>query len=198
MRLSQSIILIILIVLSSCRTSKTVTSYEKVKNGKDLDNVSLISLNDFANLWCYNRRIQKIDLNTREIYKDNQFTYFGNPKLGATKLKWTFFKVCTDTLVERFPNYEEFYGSELYDFMWSEVIPKEDIELWNYNRTIHQNELRPNCPNKKNRAIHKYTLSDTKVILTMTWEIECEELKTLKNKLYKASYDLISKQFEKL
>jgi hypothetical protein len=188
-------VLFLLWVLTSCKATKQATTYEKVTSGHDLEEVTLISFDSFFNQWVGNRRIQKVDLNLRELYEDNQFTYFGKPGLGLTRTKWTLFKVHSDTLSERFPNYTDFYGDELRDYLWTEVIPNEDIELWNSNRNTQQNKMKPNCPYKKNKPVTSFSLIDHTVILTMNWDIECEELGILKNKTNKASYKLLTKQY---
>lgn len=188
--------IVLLFILTSCKATDQATTYEKVISGKNLDNVTLISFDSFFNQWVFNRKIQKVDLNIRELNRDNQFTYFGKPRLGLTQTKWTFFKIYSDTLTERFPNYKDFFGDELRDYLWNKVIPKEDVDLWNYYRTTQQNEIKPKCSYKKNKPINKYALVDNKVVLTMTWEIECEELEGLKNKSYKASYNLLTKQYD--
>ena len=188
--------MIFAVVLTSCKTTKQTTNLNNIKSGQDLHNVELISFDNFFNQWVYNSRIQKIDLNIREIYKDNQFTYFGKPRLGLTKIKLTFFKVYSDTLIARFPNYKDFYGAELNDYLWTRVIPQEDINLWNYNRTTQQNRMKPTCPYKKNKPVQEYKLINNKVILTMTWDVECLELEQLKNKKYIASYNLLTKQYD--
>lgn len=185
----------LLFILISCKATKQTTTYEKVTSGHDLEEVTLISFDSFFNQWVGNRRIQKVDLNIRELHKDNRFTYFGKPGLGLTRTKWTLFKVHSDTLSERFPNYKDFYGDELRDYLWTEVIPNEDIELWNSNRTTQQNKMKPNCPYKKNKPVTNFSLIDKTVILTMTWDIACEELGILKNKTYKTSYNLLTKQY---
>ena len=190
------IFVIFVLVLTSCNTTKQTTNFEKINSGQDLDNVELISFDNFFNQWVFNRRIQKIDLNIRELNKDNQFTYFGKPRLGLTKIKWVFFKVYSDTLTERFPNYKDFYGTELSEYLWTKIIPQEDINLWNYNRTTQQNKIKPSCPYRKNKPVNEYKLINNKVILTMTWEIECLELEQIKNKKYIASYNLLTKQFD--
>ncbi len=56
--------------------------------------------------------------------------------------------------------------------------------------------MKPNCPYKKNKLIYNYSLIAKTVILTMTWEIECGELERLKNKTYKTSYNLLTKQYD--
>jgi hypothetical protein len=187
--------IILIFVLISCKATKQTMTYEKINSGQDLDKVTLISFDSFFNQWVFNKKIQKIDLNTQELNKDNLFTYFGKPRLGLIKTKWTFFKIYSDTLTERFPGYNDFYSAELSDYLWTKVVPKEEIDLWNYNRTTQQNKIKPNCSYKKNKPINNYTLIDNKVILTMMWEIECEELEQLKNIKYKASYNLLTKQF---
>ena len=194
--MTRLIFIIFALVLTSCKTTKQTTNLNNIKSGQDLHNVELISFDNFFNQWVYNSRIQKIDLNIRELNKDNQFTYFGKPRLGLTQIKWTFFKVYSDTLIDRFSNYKDFYGAELRDYLWTKVIPQEDINLWNYNRTTQQNRMKPNCPYKKNKPVQEYKLINNKVILTMTWEVECLELEQLKNKKYMASYNLLTKQYD--
>ncbi len=116
-KMTRLTFIFILFVLTSCKATKQTTTYEKVNSGQDLEKVALISFDNFFNQWVFNRKIQKVDLNIRELNKDNQFTYFGKPRLGLTRIKWTFFKVHTDTLTERFPNYKDFYGTELRDYL---------------------------------------------------------------------------------
>jgi hypothetical protein len=194
--MTRIILISILFFLTSCKATKPTVTFEKVSNGQDLEKVTLISFDNFFNQWVFNKKRQKVDQNIREIKTDNQFTYFGKPRLGITQVSWTFFKVYTDTLTERFPNYKDFYGEELRDYLWTESIPKEDVELWNFNRTTQQNKMKPNCPYKKNKPIQTYTLIDKTVILTMTWEIKCDELEKLKNKTYKAKFNLLTKKYE--
>src|SRR5690554_4008910 len=188
-------IIIVLIILTSCKTSNRTTTYDKVKSGQDLEKINSISIDKFLNQWVSNKEIQKVDLNVRELNKDDQFTYFGKPSLLKSS-KWTFFKVHTDTLTEYFPNYKDFSAPELRHHLWNEVIPKEEIELWNYNTTTQKDETVPNCCRKKNRPVFSYSLINKTVELTMTWEIDCEELNKLKNQKYTARYNLQTGQYE--
>lgn len=197
MKIIRLTILFILFVLTSCTSIRQTVTYEKVTNGIDLEKIDLISFDSFFNQWVHNRRIQKIDLNIKELNKDNQFTYFGKPKHGLTKINWTYFKIHTDTLTLRLPNYNEFYGTELSDYLWTNVIPKEDIELWNKNREIQRNRMKPNCPFKKNKPVQNFSLTGNKVRIIMTWEIECSELGSLKSRTYIAYYNLLTKEYEK-
>ena len=194
--MTRIILISILFFLTSCKATKPTVPFEKVSNGQDLEKVTLISFDNFFNQWVFNKKKQKIEQNIREIKTDNQFTYFGKPRPGISQVSWTFFKVYTDTLTERFPNYQDFYGEELRDYLWTESIPEEDVELWNYNRTTQQNKIKPNCPYKKNKPIQTYSLIDKTVILTMTWDIKCDELEILKNKTYNATYNLLTKKYE--
>lgn len=194
--LTRLIFVILALVITSCKTTKQTTNLKKINSGQNLDKVELISFDNFFNQWVFNRRIQKIDLNIRELNKDNQFTYFGKPRLGLTQLKWSFFKVYSDTLTERFPDYKDFYGAELRNYLWTKVIPPEDIHLWDYHRSTQVNRKKPNCPYKKNKPVENYKIINNQVILTMTWEIECLELEQLKNKKYIASYNMLTKQFD--
>ncbi len=185
---------IIIFILASCNSTRQA-AYENIKSGQDLDKVNLISFDSFFNQWVFNRKVQKIDLNIREIYKDNQFIYFAKPIQVIPKEKWTFFKVYSDTLTERFPNYKDFYGSELREYLWTKVVPKEDFDLYRNNRTARDGKMFPNCPNRKNKPNSKYSLLDHRVILTVTWEVDCEDLEHLKNKIFKASYNLLTGQY---
>jgi hypothetical protein len=185
----------LLFLLASCKSTKDIATYEKVKNGEDLEKITLISFDEFFNQWVFNKKIQKIDLNIQELNTDEIFSYFGKPK-GLTYTKWALFKVHKDTIAELFPNYKDFYGTELKEYLWNKIIPKEDIELWNYSVTTQPNRIKSDCSYKKNKPIYKFSLINKKVFLTMTWDIECKELDKLKNKTYIASYNLLTKEYE--
>lgn len=194
--MKKILLLLTIPLFISCITENQTSKYEKVIDGKDLEKVPLISFDAFFNQWVLNKKIQKVNLETRELNKDDKFTYFGKPSLELIGTKWLLYKVYNDTIEMNFPNYKEFYGSDLESFLWKEVVPKEDLELWNLNMYLQENNMSPKCDFKKNKPIYNYSLNDKKVILKMTLEIECEELEKLKNKTYIASYDLLLKQFE--
>ncbi len=172
-------------------------TFNTVKIGQGINKISLKPFDNFFLQWVNQRRFPKIDINTHELYSDSLFTYFGKYTIGFFKSTPTFFKVYTDTLSAQFPNYNDFYGQELENFLWKEVIPKEDRDLFNDNINIKQGQAKANCPVRKNRTKFNYSLAEKKVILTMTWDIECSELAKLKEKKYKATYNLTTKQFEK-
>ena len=180
--------IILTLGLTACVSSQA--SYQNISHGKDLEQVSLISFDRFFKQWVFNKKIQKIDLNIREINKDSLFTYFAKPKPGVLKPTWTFFKVYSDTLKQKFPNYQDFYGIDLKDYVWRELIPKADQDLWWTAKRLLK------CQHQTNKPIDEYSLIDHKVILTTTWKIDCSELEPLKNKKYTASYNLLTKQFE--
>jgi hypothetical protein len=187
--------ILLIIILASCNSSKQALTYENIESGQDLDKVTLISFEDFFNRWLQNREVQKVDVNIREINKDDQFTYFGKPSFGLSELNWTFFKVYSDTLTERFPNYKDFYSENLRLYIWNNVAPKEDLELYRKNRVVQDGKMAANCPSRKNGPINDFTLKDQNVFLTITWEVDWEEMERLKNTKYSASYNLLTKEF---
>ena len=67
--MTRLIFIIFALVLTSCKTTKQTTNLNNIKSGQDLHNVELISFDNFFNQWVYNSRIQKIDLNIRELNK---------------------------------------------------------------------------------------------------------------------------------
>ena len=192
-RLSKQLLLLMAaLTFSSCSATKQSLTVERVAQGHDLENIGLLSFNSFFNTWMLNRSMQKVDLNSRKVFKDRTFTYFGKPTLGFSSLKWSFFKVHSDTLSDFFPNYESFYADDLSRFLWNEVVPKDEIDLWSHYRTIQDFQFRAKCPFNSNRPNERYALSGLKVILTLTWDISCKELESLKNKSHQASFDLLT------
>ena len=157
----------------------------------------LKNFDSFFKLWVNNKRIQKIDLNSHELFKDSLFTYFrqSQPKLFSNKP--TYYKVYTDSLDSLMPNYRDFYGSDLSSFIWNEVIPKADVILWQSYTTSSPNHTRPKCPRRRNSYKQTYSLIDRKVVLSIKWEIDCDNLNILKDKEYKAYYNLLSNKLEK-
>lgn len=188
----QLLFLLVTLTLSSCSATKQSMTVEGVAQGHNLENIELLSFNSFFNTWMLNRSMQKIDLNSRKLFEDGTFTYFGKPTLGFSSLKWSFFKVHSDTLSELFPNYESFYADDLSRFLWNEVVPKDEIELWSHYRTIQDFQFRAKCPFNSNRPDERHALSDHKVMLTLIWNISCKELESLKNKSHRASFNLIT------
>ena len=197
-QMKQLIFFLTLFFLISCKTSEKQTKYKKVVEGSNLSKIPLISFDKFFRIWISNKKIEKIDLKTKELNKDSQFTYFGKPSIGLTQLKWTYFKVYSDTIAMKFPNYKEFYGSDLRDFLWYKVVPKEDIEFWNFNILSENSKLSSKCPYKNNKSIFNYSLKNKEIIVKMNWEIKCTALEKLKNKTYKASYNLETKEFKSI
>jgi len=191
-RFPEQLLLLLLaaLTLSSCSATKQSMTVERVAQGYELENIRLLSFNSFFNTWALNRSMQKIDLNSRKLFEDGTFTYFGRPSLGLFNLKWSFFKVHSDSLLDLFPNYESFYADDLSRFMWSEVVPKDEIDLWNHYRSIQDFQLRAKCPFNSNRPDERYALSGHKVVLTLNWDVRCRELESLKNKSHQASFDL--------
>lgn len=184
-------------LLTSCKATCPTMTFNTVKSGQDLNKIPLNSFDNFFRQRTHERRIPKIDVNVHELYRDSTFTYFGKYNIGVISSTPTFFKIYNDTLFTQFLNYNDFYGQELENFLWWDVIPNEDRDLFNNNIAIQQGQTKPSCLVSKNKSKNNYLLADKKVILTMTWEIECDELAKLKDKKYQAIYNLTTKQFEK-
>ena len=175
-------------ILTSCKSLKIPQSFDSVKSGYELDKINIITFKEFSNVWVNNRKRQKLDINTHKLYEDSVFTYFGKNKIGFFTLTPDFFKVYSDSLNTKFPNYVDFYGSELRNFLWTEVIPEGESKRWGESK----------CSYVKRKPILNYTFSDQQIFVSFYWEIKnCEELSHLKGKKYQASYNLITKKFQK-
>ncbi|MBV7441658.1 hypothetical protein KRX57_09515 [Weeksellaceae bacterium TAE3-ERU29] len=189
-------LLLLITLLSSCCKTKEIVTKQDIYNRQKLEQIKEISVNSFFNQWLRNKRISKIDINIKKLTEDKNFTYFLKPEVKFYKIKERFFKVNTDSLIQYFPNYSEFYSDDLYHYLNEKIIPKEEWQLW-HKVGMKKLEIGDTiCPSNKRNIITDYTLKDKKVFITFIWDVKCKTLETLKNKTYRASYNLITKEYK--
>ncbi|EMJ93686.1 hypothetical protein [Leptospira alstonii] len=192
MRIKEWFILILIMgTLFYCRTKQNTMTFESVKNGHHLEQVPLVSLEEFFQLWLRNRKHPKmVGINFEKLFEDKEFQYFGKKELDRLLpiSNSRFFKIQKEILNKEFPGYESIFSDELQGYFQNRVLPESD---WNFYRET-KTANRENCI-----PFYQLSLMDKKIILMMKWDVEdCKELVSLKDKTYRLVYDLRKKQFE--
>jgi hypothetical protein len=194
----QSFVIIGTLCLSmmthSCSNTKFLNQQEAVQNGRGLEKIREIDLDSFVGMWSLNKVNYKFNFNIQQLTKDNQYTYFTKPYAGFLNPKNKFFKV-SNTSIEQFPNFQEIYPEVLRDYVWKELIPKEEKYLWDEYSTREAHLVKAECSFYKNKIVYDYSLKDKEMTVTATWNFRCRELRDLDGKFYKAVYDLENKSF---
>ncbi|AXR61381.1 hypothetical protein DQM68_12525 [Leptospira mayottensis] len=169
------------------KTKQNTITFESIKNGHHLEQVPLVSLDEFFKYWLRNQKYAKMmGINFEKLFEDKEFQYFGRKEwddsLFPTLSKPRFFKIQKEILNEQFPNYESVFRDELQGYLQNRVLPESD---WNfYKKTKTAN--RENC-----NPFYQLSLIDKKIIVTMKWDVEnCKELSSLADKSYRLVYDL--------
>ena len=70
-----------LLLITTIFTIQTTMTFDTVKKGHDLDKIEAISFEKFFHFWVQNHKTPKLDINTRELYRDPTFTYFRKNKI---------------------------------------------------------------------------------------------------------------------
>ncbi|WP_230458302.1 hypothetical protein [Leptospira weilii] len=165
-------------------------TFESVKQGNDLDQIPLVSLEEFFQLWLRNRKHPKtMGINFEKLFEDQKFQYFGRKESRLFTSTFRFFKIQKKILNRGFPNYESIFRDELQGYFQNRVLPESDWNFYRETKTSHKENCKP---------FYQYSLVEKKIILTMKWDVEnCKELVSLKDKTYRLVYDLRKKEFEK-
>ncbi|MBM9501733.1 hypothetical protein JWG44_15870 [Leptospira sp. 201903071] len=175
------------LILFSCVLKPEMT-FERVKQGKDLDRIPSVSLEEFFQIWIRNRKHVKIMVNTYKLFDDSKFLYFGKNEFGLFSTKTHFFKIEKEFLEREFPGYEEFYVSDLKDHFLNEILSSADKNLW----SSYAGKDKSRCG-----LIYQFSLMEQRIVLNAVWNLEnCRDLTSLSGKKYRLVYDLKKKNCE--
>lgn len=174
-----TLIIIVNVAFTSCNSSKELTSFEHVKNGKELEKATQISLNDFFQKWIRNKSDSKLDQNLYELFKDENFTYFGANELKSLNSKRKLYSVENNSLLQNFKNYKDVDGASIRQEFSNKMIPETD-------RNIYKNS---NCSSSSSNPKYSCELKNNEIQIMLIWKFRCDG-KVLIDKTYKGIFDL--------
>lgn len=122
-------IFLIILFIVGCKTTKDRVTFASISEGKQVDNVMEIPVEQFLKIWMYNRYPVKIDINCHELNKDEKYTYFGRMNLRLFR-KPEIFKVNNDSLKLRLGDYSKINGQTIRQNFWKSIVPEEDRNIW--------------------------------------------------------------------
>ncbi|SIR24128.1 hypothetical protein SAMN05421545_2879 [Pontibacter lucknowensis] len=166
-------------VLISCQSSKSTVSTNQVRKGEQLQHVTELTVEQFFQVWIANQYPVKLDINCKELYKDDAYTYFGKNYVTITSIKPRMFKVHNDSLALRFRKYQQVDGQLIR------------IEFWRKALAPAVADASPNtpCHYSSTSSGFKYQLHGDSIIITSNLKYKCNG-KTLLQKSFKGYYDL--------
>jgi len=176
-------LILALLILSSCSSTKNLISFEEVKQGEQLENAQEISVEQLFQIWMNNAYPTKVDINCRELYKDSDYTYFGENKLTFLKLEPLLYKVNSDSLNIKFSDYKNIDGQLIRNEFWEKAIPTSDKDIWKNSQ----------CTSSSSNPRYFYTLTDSKILIRLDWKVKCDGRKILE-KSYNGYYDINKKE----
>ena len=171
---------------TSCNSTKEPTSFEQVKIGNELDKAAKINLDDFFQIWMKNKSNSKLDQNCYELFKDENYTYFGENELKALNIKRKLYKVENSILSQNFKNYKKVDGELIRQEFWNKIIPKSDLET----------HKKSNCSSSSSNPKYSYELVNNEIEIILMWKFRCNGKKLI-DKTYKSNYDLEKMEFKK-
>lgn len=180
-----SLILSIL-TLTNCSSSKEPTSFEEVKIGNELHKATEISVNDFFQLWMKNKPNAKLDENCYELFKDENFSYFGKNELKFYKIARELYKVDNRALQQNFKNYQNVEGEVIRQAFWTQIVSENDKQIY----------TNANCSSSSSNPKYSYELIDNKIQVTLVWKFRCDGKKLI-DKTYTSNFDLDKMEFKK-
>jgi len=172
-------IILVASILISCSSSKQLINFEKVKQGEQLENALEISVEQFFQIWMNNVYPSKIDINCNELYKDSDYTYFGENKLTFLNIEPLLYKIDSDSLNLKFGDYKKIDGQLIRQEFWEKAIPSTDKDIW----------LHSQCSSSSSNPKYSYNLQDSRIIITLDWKIKCDGRKLLE-KTYNGYFDM--------
>jgi hypothetical protein len=175
-----------LFFILGCGTAKKTVNFSKVKNGEQLDMANELTVEQFIQIWINNTYPVKIDINCHELYKDENYTYFGKNSIKFLNIEPTLFKVNTDSLNLQLGNYSKIDGEIIRQEFWEMIIPKSDKDIWKDSK----------CMTSTSRPTFVYELQDRKIYIELNWRIKCDGIK-IHDKTYYGNYDLTKMELEK-
>lgn len=184
----KNFFMILSTILSFAFCFKSQMTFETVQQGKNLEKIPLISLEDFLQLWVKNQRKLKFKTNVTLLFKDSEYVYFGKNDILGYSWKSSFFKVSSDLLKKEFPNYESFFAEDLFKYYWDHVVSEKDARLYS---SMDGNDRKKCGPESI------FLLSDQKVALQLRWKVDssCPKLSVFRGRVDRIYYDLNGGKF---
>ena len=180
------LVILTLVLFTGCGTTKNTVNFSEVRKGEQLDLANEITVEQFLQIWINNSHPVKVDINCKELHKDEKFTYFGKNNLKLLSLEAHLFKVNNDSLELKLGNYSKIDGQIIRQEFWEKIIPKEDLDIWKNSE----------CTSSSSRPSYTYELKDYKIKIGLHWRIKCDGRKILE-KDYLSYYDLKMMKIEK-
>ena len=183
----KDLLKIILIVsfLNSCNSSKEFINYDKVKEGEQLVNAKEITVNQLFNFWMFKKYPFKIDLNCHELYRDDNYTYFGKDNLKFLNTYPNLYKVQNDSLDSQFGHYKNIDGQAIRNEFWDLCVPQSDKDIWNNIK----------CTSNFSNPKYSFELQNEKIFITLHWKVSCNGIQML-NKTYTGYFDMNKLDFD--
>lgn len=184
-KLRNLLILFVILCFYSCKSSKEWISYDKVKEGQQLEKAQEITVNDFFQMWMLNKYPTKVDINCHELFKDERYTYFGKTKLKVLDVYPNLYKVQNDLLDSLFENYKKIDGQEIKREFWDLYIPQSDKDIW----------MNSKCTSSTSNPKYICELQKDKIFIKLHWKVKCDGRKIL-DKSYVGYYDMNKMKFD--
>ncbi|WP_196115818.1 hypothetical protein [Pontibacter sp. FD36] len=166
-------------VLISCQSSKSTVSTNQVRKGEQLQHVTELTVDQFFQVWMANHYPVKLDINCKELYKDDAYTYFGKNHITIISTKPRLFKVHNDSLALRFRKYQQVDGQLIRIEFWRKVLAP----------VVAAESPNTPCRNSSTSSGFKYQLHGDSIIISSDLKYKCNG-KTLLQKSFKGYYDL--------
>lgn len=179
------IVCLSMVLLSSCGSTRNTVNFSKVRQGEQLEKASEISVEEFLEIWMNNHYPIKIDINCHELYKGEDFTYFGINEMKILNLVPHLFKVNNDSLKIMLGNYTNIDGQLIRQEFWERIVPKTDLDA----------RKNSECSSGTSSPNYTYELIDHKIRIRLHWIIKCDGRKIL-DKNYSGHYDLKTMKIE--
>lgn len=172
------------LTLTNCSSSKEPTSFAAVKIGNELHKATELSVNDFFQIWMRNKPNTKLDENCYELFKDENFTYFGKNELKSLTLKRKLYKVENRALQQNFRNYKNVDGEIIRQEFWTKIVPETDKQVY----------TKSDCSSSSSNPKYSYELIDNDIHVRLVWKFRCNGKKLI-DKNYISSFDLDKMEF---
>jgi hypothetical protein len=180
------VVIVSLILFTSCGTTKETVDFAKVRNGEQLKKVNELTVEQFLQLWIKYPYPVQIDNKYNELYKDENFTYFGKANLEILRHEPNLFKVNNDSLKLKLGNYKKIDGNDIRKEFWKQIVPKTDIDTWK----------NAECKSMHSTVFYNYELVGYKISIELIWTAKCDK-RLISKKKYSGYYDLKSMKIKK-
>ena len=179
-------LIISILTLTNCSSSKEPINFENVKIENELHKATKISVNDFFQIWMSNKANAKLDENVYELFKDENFTYFGKNEFKSLTIKRKLYKVENRELQLHFKNYKNVDGEVLRQEFWNKIVSETDKQIYTNS----------NCSSSSSNPKYSYELIDNEIHVRIVWKFRCNGKKLI-DKSYTSNFDLDKREFMK-